>query len=184
MKNLLKAVLPLIALVFMAYSINAEDFTIPVDNQGHVPAHIDLIGADVFVATGTAVFGTTRPVTLYGYSVSSDTLSNFATLRDTLNINATDFIKLTLFKDASCYNDYQLNFASGTLLTCHSKLPVPVIFRNGISINLNANVQGVDVDGTSRGRWMFYFRYNDIGSQRLLTPSQVDPLEVLKQGAQ
>src|SRR3990167_10013138 len=95
----------------------AENYHIPVDNDGNVPSSIDLVGADVFVATGTAVFGTTRAVTLYGYSISSDTWNNFATLRDTLNINTTDFIKMTLYRDVACLDDI-INVSSATVVTC------------------------------------------------------------------
>lgn len=153
----------MLCIAFLGGSLHAESYTIPFDNNGNIPQDMTLIGGDVFVATSTIAMGSTSPVVLYGYSVSSDAVTNFAMLRDSATINSTSNIKLTLYPDAT---------ASSAAQTLTRTLPIPVIFRNGLSINLNAAVTGAS---TTKGRWMFYVRYLREGSVPGKTPGQVDP---------
>lgn len=182
MKKLTKAALALACVAFLSLSARAENYFIPQDNNGNIPGDINLIGADVFTASGTAVFGSTRPVILYGYSISSDTWNNFAVLRDTNFPNTSSAVKLALYRDAQCL-DTMSNSSSFTTVTCNTRLPVPVLFRNGIAIELRNNVNGVTGGAGAKGRWMFYFRYTDIGGTQGKKPTDVDPAFTDKQGA-
>ena len=163
MKKLLTSFAALVLAGSCASLCLAENYTIPFDRNGNIPSDINLIGADVFVDTGISAIGSTSPVVLYGYSVSSDAVTNFAMLRDSNTLNTTSNIKLTLYPDA---------YASSGAQTITAKLPVPVIFRNGLSINLNSAVNGV---GAARGRWMFYVRYLNEGAVAGKAPTDVDP---------
>ena len=145
-------------LAFLASPTRAEYYTIGVDANGEYPGSVDLVGADVIDATSTVNYGLTTPVILYGVVVSSDAATNFATLRDTDTLNTTSNIKMTLYPN----NSGGTSLASATSVLM---LPAPVIFRNGISITLNAAPAGSS--GTlSIGRWHFIVRRRNIGNAR------------------
>lgn len=164
MNRIVKGAAALACVSFLSFPARAENYVIPFDNNGNIPAEIELVGADVFVDTGLAAIGSTTPVMLYGYSVSSDAVSNYAMLRDTSTLNLTSNIKLLLYPDS---------YATSAAQTTTSRLPMPVIFRNGLSINLNSVVVGAT--GTTKGRWMFYVRYLREGGVPDKSPSQIDP---------
>lgn len=162
MNRYIRAMLSLACVAFMSFPAGAENYVIPIDNQGATPNDIDLVGVDVFVDTGLAAIGSTTPMVLYGYSVSSDAVTNFAMLRDSNTLNTTSNIKLTLYPDA---------YSSSGAQTVTAKLPQPILFRNGLSINLNAVVTGAS---TTKGRWMFYVRYLRESAVPDKIPSQID----------
>lgn len=175
MKTLRKAAVALFCVAFLSVQVRAEQYLIPQDGNGNVPSDISLLGADVFVATAATAIGSTRPVTVYGYSISSDVITNYAFLRDSNTLNTTSNIKLALGWDAQC-GDRIANVSSASTQSCHVKLPVPVIFRNGLSINLATIISGSAHTGAqARPRWMFYVRYNDVGGVTGKKPSDVDP---------
>lgn len=164
MQKYLKALMVLACVSFSHSFARAESYVIPFDNNGNMPGAIELVGGDVFVATGTAAIGSTTPVILFGYTVSSDVVTNQAILRDSNTLNTSSNAKLVLYVDANC----------GTVgvQSCTTKLPIPVIFRNGLSINLSAASAGRT--GGGNGRWQFYVRYLNEGSVSGKKPSQVD----------
>lgn len=174
MKTLLKAAVAFACVSLLSFPVKAENYDIPKDNEGNIPADINLVGCDVFTATAATAMGSTRPVTVYGYSVTSEAITNFAFLRDSSTLNTTSNIKLALGWDAQCL-DKIANTSSASQVSCHVRLPVPVIFRNGISINLATIIGGSGHTGAqARPRWMFYVRYNDIGVVPGKKPSDAD----------
>lgn len=146
MKNLMKLVVMIVGL--SAFS-QAANYVIPAGLNGNAPADADLLGVDVIDSTGTQIYGLAAPVYLHWVAVSSETQSNYATLRDSATLNGTSDIALTITTGA--------NLTSGTTMLTFNP---PVIFRNGIAIKLSA---------ATTGRWMFGVR------RRLDAKIGVDP---------
>lgn len=164
MQKLMKVALACVSVALLSFTARAEQYVIPFDNNGNLPGDINMVGGDVFVDTGLAPIGSTSPIALYGYSVSSDAVTNFAMLRDSATLNTTSNIKMTLYPDIYSTSGAQTNTV---------RFPIPILFRNGLSINLNAVVTGAT--GT-KGRWMFYVRYLKEGSVPGKKPSDVNSL--------
>lgn len=158
-RNSMEVVFLKLMKLFLAISLSfsltgvlcAENWTIPVDDYGHVPADINLVGIDVLDSTGTSVFGSTTPCLLYGVIVTSDVAGNYITLRDSNTLNSTSDIKMVL-------NPFTIITTSNTALTggqvlfmTQQTFPAPIIFRNGLSANLN-------LTPTAGGRWHLMIR--------------------------
>jgi len=152
LKALLKVFAVAAFITLVTKPLMAEQYIIPQDSVGQIPGDISLVGVDVIDATGTRNYGITSPVILYGVCVSSDVVTNYAQLRDTDTLNSTSDIAMTVFPDGQSTN------AAQTLCT---RLPAPVIFRNGLSITL-----GNAVGSTTKGRWQFFVRRRLIGNAR------------------
>lgn len=155
MNKLIKAVLVAFALAVVPRFALAEEYLIPQDANGNIPGDANQYGCDVIDSTSTVGTGLTTPVLLYWVMVSSDAVTNYATLRDTNTINATSNVKMTVFPNGN----------GGTSITASSTIipfNPPVIFRNGISIHLNAAPAG----SATQGRWHFCVRRRSIGSSR------------------
>lgn len=138
MKNIQK-VLGMMGLVLalgvVAYAAN---YVIPQSLNGNAPGDANLLGVDVIDSTGTRTYGLTAPCYLHWVLVSSDTASNYASIRDTDTLNTSSDIKLTVTTAANVSG-------APALITFNP----PVIFRNGMSINLAL---------ATTGRWMFGYR--------------------------
>lgn len=119
--------------------VSASSFAVtkPVDQQGHPIESIDLVGADstrLTISTGTsAVLAENEPGLVYGVVASSCAVSNYVVLRDSATANTTSTPLLTVWcEDSGADEDGSLFF----------KLPVPIKFANGLSINMNAALTG------------------------------------------
>lgn len=167
MKKLLKLAVFALAFSVIPRLAMAEDYIIPKDAEGITPGSIDLVGVDVISSTNTTGFGVGSPVILYWIAVSSDSLSNFATLRDSATINTSSYAKLVIFPSMdNTLSQTGITTSTGTIIT---RFPAPVIFRNGLSIHLgntplgSAGTAGVQ---STRGKWMFGIRRRSIGNIR------------------
>lgn len=168
MNRLFKAVLLAFTLAAIPRFVMAEAYIIPQDSFGNVPSDANQAGVDVIDTTMTFRTGLTTPVMLYWVMVSSDVVGNSAVLRDTDTLNTTSNVKMTVFP---CSN-------GGTSLTAASTIcqfNPPVLFRNGISINLIATPAGSAAQtGTVPGRWHFGIRRRMIGNARGVDTSFAD----------
>ena len=152
MKSLLKMALVGLVLALPKF-VMAERYLIPQDSHGNIPSDANLVGVDVIDSTSTVNTGLTSPVLLYWVMVSSDAATNYATLRDSATLNSTSNVKLTVYPN----NTSGTSLASGSVIMNFNP---PVIFRNGLSITLNAAPAG----GGALGRWHFGIRRRVIGN--------------------
>lgn len=160
MNRLFKAVLLVLAFAVVPRFVMAEAYIIPQDSDGRIPGNANQVGCDVIDATSTINYGLTTPVALYWIMTSSDVAGNYATLRDTDTLNTTSNVKMLAYANGTGGTSV---YAASTLMP----FPVPVIFRNGISIKLNqAPLTG--------GRWHFCVGRRSIGNARGLDTSFAD----------
>lgn len=147
LKTFTKFLIAFAFLASLAVTVRAENYTIPVDNNGFPPSDVNLAGVDVIDATGTRAYGITTPGVLYWVYFSSTNASLVVTTRDSDTLNTSSHANLTLKIAATG------GTTAGTMVT----LSPPVIFRNGMSVLLSEAVLGT-------GRVSFGFRRRNIGN--------------------
>lgn len=153
----MKKLLKVIGLLTLSCGVYAADYIIPQANNGQTPADANLVGVDVITATGTGNnYGITAPVFLHWVFISSvAAVGDFITLRDSGTLNSTSAKKLTIVPYVS----------TSTAISFWTFNP-PIIFRNGMSITLNA----------VNGRWNFGYRRKydgDIGNDASISTTVV-----------